>query len=271
MSGWWVFVALLPVWWLAIYLPTMRREEAEMMSLFGGAYAAYRERAPLLIPYRRPLPPQGGGFSWRNPNLSKTEVPRAFRFLSYPLMFVLAHRLRSEGIDLLLAPSTFDVLVGAGCISLLLVGRALRRHFKHQRSILPSWIIEDPARVAILLGVILIGPLVKSFEVEADWAIWVPGIALIGVSAAARFAAARQPAVSEALLAVGLAVVFELVWLALLLAPLYLAIALDQRLTSTLGVTRRFELRRFSPASGVVYGFLLGVGVALSLAKELWL
>ena len=84
MSGWWVLIAIFPVWWLAIYLPTMRREESEMADLFGDAYTAYRKRVPFLIPHRRPLPPQAGGFSWRNPTVFRTEMPRALRFSVLP-------------------------------------------------------------------------------------------------------------------------------------------------------------------------------------------
>lgn len=270
MSGWWPLVAALPLWWLAIYVPTMRQEEADMAKLFGDSYAAYRARVPRLIPYCRPLPAQPGGFSWKNPNLSKTEVPRAFRFLSYPLMFVLAVRLRSEGLGLLLAPSLFEVLVAAACVSLLLAGRELRQHFKHGRWILPGWIIEDPSRAAIMSVTILLGVVVTSFEVEAHWAIWPAGITLLALSFTAR-GAGLPPAISEALLAIGLAMLFELMWLAMLLIPLYLAIVLDQRLTSRLRSPTRIEPLRFHPASSIAHAILLGAGVALCLAKEIWL
>jgi hypothetical protein len=185
-------------------------------------------------------------------------------------MFVISYRLRSQGLDLLLAPSVIDVLAAAGCVSLLLAGRELRQHFKHQSWILPRWIIEDPSRAAILLATIVTGVLVTSFEVESAWAIWPTGIALLVVSAVARGARLQQPAISEALLAVGLAVTFELMWLALLLIPLYLAIVLDQRLTMKRPL-KGLGLHRFHPAPAAAYGLVLGTGLALSVAKDLWL
>lgn len=98
MSGWWVLVVVLPVWWLAIYLPVMRREEAYLLSTFGEVYADYQRRIPRLLPWRRPLPRSGLGFSWRHPNLAQgREIPRALRILGSPLLFLLGHQLRIQG------------------------------------------------------------------------------------------------------------------------------------------------------------------------------
>ena len=77
MSGWWVIQVVLPFWWLAIYIPVMRKEEDYLTGAFGEAYAEYKKRIPRLIPWRRPLPPGGEGFRWSNPNIaSGDEVAR---------------------------------------------------------------------------------------------------------------------------------------------------------------------------------------------------
>lgn len=132
MSGWWLLQFALPIWWLAIYIPTMRNEEATMTVLFGDAYTVYRERVPLLIPHRWPLPKQPVGFSWQNPSLARTELPRAFRFLSYPLLFVISHRLHSYGLDPLFSPTLYDILTVTGCVALCAAGEELRKHFKQR-------------------------------------------------------------------------------------------------------------------------------------------
>ena len=271
MSGWWVLQVALPIWWLAIYIPTMRKEEAEMTALFGDAYRAYRERVPLLIPFRRPLPAPTGGFSWRNPNLARTELPRAFRFLSYPLMFGMSFSVHSRGLDVLFSPTVFDVMLFSAWVALCLVGEELRRHFKHRRTIMPSPILAGPSRFAVLAGVIAMGAFVTSFEVEAEWALWLPGVALLVLSAIAWKTLSRHLPVAEALLALGLAVLFELPWLAFLLVPLYLGMVLDVRLESTSPV--RTALQRapsLTPASLRAYCLLLSLGIALSVVKELW-
>src|SRR5262245_11179256 len=118
MSGWWPLQLALPVWWLAVYVPTIRGEEATLTTYFGPAYAAYRARVPALVPYRAPLPRGAGSFSWHNPNLARTEFPRAFRSLCYPLLFYFSYRLHQDRLDAVLAPGVGDVLAVAGFVAL---------------------------------------------------------------------------------------------------------------------------------------------------------
>lgn len=100
MSGWWVLQGLLPAWWLAIYLPVMRREESYLAGVFGSVYEAYRKRIPRLIPWRRPLPPADDGFRWTNPNLAvERELSRLLRLLAYPLLFLVCTNLRADGLS----------------------------------------------------------------------------------------------------------------------------------------------------------------------------
>jgi hypothetical protein len=269
MSGWWVLLVALPFWWLGVYIPTMRREEARLTNLFGAAYTTYRDQVPMLIPYRRPLAKSVNGFSWRNPNLARTELPRTFRFLSYPLIFLIAHGLQSQGIVFLFSPTVFDVLSLVMCVTLYAMVRELKQHFKYQRPILASWMIRDAARLAILIGVIAIGLFVKKFEIENEWVILSLGFPLLGLSLVARTVIRQEPAIADALTAIGYAVICELMWFAILLIPLYVAIILDRRF---LVIRRRAQAsksrRLFRLAQVCGYGFVLIGGVALYVAKD---
>jgi hypothetical protein len=97
MSGWWAIQAVLPLWWLAIYLPVMRSEESYLSGVFGVVYDEYRARIPRLIPWRRPLPPTSDGFSWSNPNIAaEGEVARVLHLLAYPPLFLVCTELRTQ-------------------------------------------------------------------------------------------------------------------------------------------------------------------------------
>jgi hypothetical protein len=116
MSGWWVLELVLPVWWLAIYLPVMRREESHLTGVFGAVYREYRERVPCLVPWRRPLPRGSEGFRWDNPNIAaEGEVFRALRILMLPLLLVCTD-LRAEGLSRLADGVRLAELVGLGVL-----------------------------------------------------------------------------------------------------------------------------------------------------------
>jgi hypothetical protein len=272
LSGWWLLPVLLPAWWLAVYWPTIHREERVMMARFGDAYLRYRAGVPMLLPWRRPVSDGHHRFSWRNPNIARTEVPRALRFLSYPLLFVIARRLHSDGLAILSSPSLHDALALTGCVALYGSARVWRTHFKQERASLPRWVLGDSSRLALLLAVVAVGACIKTFEMEVEWVIWPPGLVLLGLSMVARTATASQPAISEGLLGVGLALLFEQAWLALLLVPLYVAVILDMRLSTDRATTGATGALAFSAASVGAYSLLLASGIGLSLAKEfnLW-
>jgi len=128
MSGWWLLQIVLPFWWLAVYLPAMRREEIAMTERFGPAYEAYQRDVPQFLPYRRPAPPAPGGFSWRNPNLLHTELPRALRYLCYPAIFLLADGAWTEGVvRFLTTPSPLEVAALLSCVALYGASLVIRR------------------------------------------------------------------------------------------------------------------------------------------------
>lgn len=120
MSGSLLLAGVSPVWWALIYIPTMRREEAKMTRLYGEQYRWYAQRVPLLFPTTRPIPATSG-FSWHNPNIAATEVPRTLRFLSYPFLFVLACRWHASALRFLspLTPLTFGALLAVLSLNVL--------------------------------------------------------------------------------------------------------------------------------------------------------
>lgn len=269
MSGWWLLQLALPLWWLSVYIPTIRREEDTMEHLFGETYRAYQSRVPMLIPWRRPLPESEKGFSWHNPNIARTEIPRTVRFLSYPLMFVIVNRLHSQGIAAIPSPTVWDVLTVSACVALYAVQGELRWHFRYNRPILGPWTFGDTARLCILLSIIVTGLCVTKFEVECDWIVWPLGVLLLTLSMVARKRGRSGQVISEAVLTIGLSVLFELVWLAILLVPVYLAILLDGRFPVTFPSSSKTSERPFSFDVERAYGFLLTIGVVLTIAKEL--
>lgn len=111
MSGWWLLEIALPIWWLAIYLPVMRREENYLLETFGPAYEDYRTRIGRLIPWRRPLPRTSQGFRWTNPNIAEgREIPRALRILATPALLLVCTNLRTEGLASLTSGWTLGAL-----------------------------------------------------------------------------------------------------------------------------------------------------------------
>ena len=123
MSGWLPLICLFPLWWIGVYLPTIRREEKVMEMHFGKAYSEYMVHVPRIIPATRPLPSKPG-FSWRNPNILRTEVPRCLRFLSYPFLFLLCSEICKR--DFFVSPHLSPICFYSLLMILLLNGLALQ-------------------------------------------------------------------------------------------------------------------------------------------------
>ena len=153
MAGWLPLVIVLPVWWLAIYIPVIRGEERFLSEKFPDEYPAYRRRVPCLIPWRRPLPYPGEGFRWDNPNIAGgEELPRAVRILAYPLLFFVAQGLRADGLHWLRDGWHLTALTGQ--LALYVFAWQLHRHQRERRRILLS-ALEHPAFRAAAGGAIL--------------------------------------------------------------------------------------------------------------------
>ena len=272
MSAWPLLLFAFPLWWIAVYWPTVRREEGVMAKLFGERYREYARRVPALIPSWRPCPRRPYGFSWSNRNILGTELPRSIRFLSYPLLFLISSRLHEGGIGAMANPTALDVGVAGLWLVLSAAGWELKRHFGRHRAVLPPWATRAGTRVAALLCILITVWWVRAFELESGSGVLLAGCVLMALSLTARSFRPSWPIVAEGLLLVSYAILCEVVWVAVLLVPLYLAFLLDRRLLeSTASPEDRVPSVALVPGGlPGYYAALVGV-LALALAKEWFL
>ncbi len=268
MSGFWPLMLLAPIWWFAVYIPVMRGEEAHLRSLYGDQYDQYKARVPMLLPLRKPLPHNKGVFEWTGNNIMKTEIPRALRFLTYPLLFALAWQGSQQGTALLLPPDLVTTLLVGSAVALALCSWVWKRHFTHGKSLLPAGFVRLENRVIYLALIVVLGIILEALDPLVDpWQHWIPGMALLALSAAAMGLVVRRPSLAEAALAVALAVLFELHWLALLLVPFYLALILEQRRLAP----KPDQGNGWQPLKAPSYAALASLGFTAALITELWI
>jgi hypothetical protein len=268
-SGWIPLICVFPFWWIAIYLPTMRREEASLMNLFGEAYHEYARRVPLLIPFRRPLPP-GPGFSWRNENIVRTELPRTFRFLSYPFLFIVSSQIRADG--LLLGSDLNPVVFHSLLMCSLFAAAAWEwaRHYKHQRTILPAWFSQASARLLIFVGIIGFGACVTYRETEMHFAILPIIVLLTGLSVLLHKRSKQTASLGEFAFMIGFAVYCELPWLSVPLLILYSAILLDEKLARSASPSvASLQFLNLVPQTSHAYSIMVFVGLLVGTMKEI--
>ena len=157
MSGWWPLQAVLPVWWLMVYVTTMRREERHMIRLFGPAYEEYGERVPMFIPYRRPLPATGEGFSWANRNIAAgREIPRALRLLAYPLLFHVVGGIRASGLSFVTLHGGSALWALAPLPMMYGVAWLIERSLKHDKAVLPAAQRRSWVRAVAAVGIVAV-------------------------------------------------------------------------------------------------------------------
>jgi len=131
MSGYIPLILTAPILWLLVYIPKMKEEEEKMIMSFGDRYRDYQSSVPMWIPYKRPIS-GNGDFSWKNPNILYTEIPRTFRFVSYPLIFYGVYLFRSFGIK----EDLKDLVIPFGCAgALYLLSIEIKRALKKDSSI----------------------------------------------------------------------------------------------------------------------------------------
>jgi len=223
MSGWTLLMCVFPLWWIAVYLRAMRREEADMTRSFGEAYVAYARRIPLLLPVRRPLP-AALGFSWRNPNILETEVPRACRFLSYPFLFVISHEVWMNWAFLVSFPSStwkqdIQDMTPLAFYSLLFILLLNGLAWQVKRAATYSDILHSErfsktyVRVGFLVVFALAGTLLTCFEFEVDRVVIPLGALLIALSLFVHFRKPHEAVFAGLLLLIGASLVWEIPWL----------------------------------------------------------
>jgi len=244
MSGWWVLWVVLPVWWLSVYGPVMRREEARLKEAFGEAYESYRKRVPALIPWRRPIAQSAEGFSWRNPNIaSGSELPRILRLLAYPLVFFVWHEVLSEGIGFFSDCYCLELWVLVVAIALYGLAWELEAHIKGRRRILRQGWSRPEVRATLAAVTIVAAVLIWQFDTELDLLVMPPGLALVGLSALS-FWRSRRVLVAECIALLGIVVLCEALWLMALPVLFYAALLLDSLLAGEPGPFERADLPR---------------------------
>jgi hypothetical protein len=278
MSGWIPLMLALPVWWLAVYLPVMRREERDLGRLFPESYPAYRKQVSMLIPLHSPLRKTEVGFSWRNPNIvSDTVLPRALRTASLPLLFLLSRPLRAHGLHLFQEPSGIMSLSVAILVSAYGLSWELARHLKYRRRVLPPAAAGLCFRLAAAAVVLAAAGSLHVWEVESNRVMPLVGLVIVAASVVLYFGAGFSPAARGAarLAAEGMAltaavVLCEVLWLTPLPILLHGALVLDSRTASPAAAPPPRERPAFLRLlHGSAYAVILVGGLAVALAKEL--
>ena len=235
MSGWNILMCVFPIWWLTVYLPVMRHEESILTGLFGQAYGNYSCSVPMFLPIRFPLPATPG-FSWRNANLLRTEVPRAFRFLSYPFLFMIAHEIRNQALLPYAHLFPTPVLTLSLLLILALNGLAWRVRRVSKGNEIPDaqWLSARPVFLLFVAIFVLSGSLIPIMETERDAIIWPLGCMFMGLSILLRVYRSHEGLFALMLLMIGACTLWEIPWLSLAAALVWLPTWLYERLAPDL-------------------------------------
>lgn len=125
-----LFLAYFILFFLA-YRHTLRREHADLLSLFGEEYQRYKARVPAFFPFRRPLwKDLFTGFHFKNLRRNK-EMTRIIRYPAYPLLALLRRAILLQGPSILYTPF---FLYAASAVVLLLGSSALERFLRKRRT-----------------------------------------------------------------------------------------------------------------------------------------
>ncbi len=260
MSGWWPLIILAPLWWLLVHAPLVRREELRLHERFGQAWRHYARAVPALVPRRFPANPffvQRGATT----PAGLRELGRLMRLVSLPLFFLAAWRFGVSGQALVPPATVADALLLASVPGAMLWVAVWNRHFLDGRPILPAASQTLEARLLLLAMVIGVGLAHAALETEFyDWYHWLPGLVLLAGSYLALFLYGNRHFMAEALLACGIAALLEVEWFIPLMAPVYLALALDEPL----------HARKRRPALLTRQAYLgsLSLGVTVALFVE---
>lgn len=270
MTGWWPFMLAAAIWWLAVYIPAIREEEGHLRGVFGSAYDDFITRVPMLIPVGRPLPVREHRIDWTGHNVMVTEMPRALRHLTFPLLLVLASMLVNRGVAIFHQAPYPGAWLATGIAMLLLCSLIWRLAFKHGRRSLPPFALRLENRVLYIAVIVMIGLVWDLFDPSTDpLALRVPGLGLLLLSIVLVSTGTRRARWAEAALAMGLAFLFELEWFTLLLIPYYLALFIPIQVGQGRAGTALEQSARLMPKSSFALLSVIGlVGVTFT---ELWI
>ncbi|HUV39477.1 MAG TPA: isoprenylcysteine carboxylmethyltransferase family protein [Planctomycetota bacterium] len=236
MSGSLWLVAVYPFVFALAYLPTLRKEEAELTALFGEAYPEYRRRTPAILPDVVGLVRhRHTGLSWENLRAER-QVSRVVRYAAFPILVVLAHRVWNAPRE---AASPGNLALLSGIVGLNLLSLVIFRHYekrasRRRQASLAEW--TSHYAPAVCAAIILLLSLTHDAE-AADmllagmvsllmvaWPLWASGVKFF-TSGRSRLSRDLFDALSVALMLFGLFVVNAL-WL----APVALVLLLSERI-----------------------------------------
>lgn len=270
MSGWLPLLFAFPFVWAFVYLRTIRREEREMTELFGQKYKDYMARVPAIFPTIKPLPPIKG-FSWRNPNIVRTEIPRCLRFLSYPFLFLIRSELNFDSIS---SSSFSSPLLFYSLVAFIFFnGLAWQVKSAVKGKNLWYWRITSSrfVRLGVLSLFFAFGLFINYFQLESDSVTLSLGISFMVLSFLLQSRLRNFPALGDVGLFVGASFLLEIPWLCII--PLLLVVAPslvhpnspDSLLSRSRGEDPYFTI--FSKPKERV--FLAGISLITFLLKEL--
>ena len=271
MSGSWPLIALLPVWWLLVYVPVMRSEERHLSLLFPETYPAYQQAVPMLVLLRRPALAAGAGFSWRSRNITAdTVIPRALRILSLPLLFFVWREVKGNGIGVLAEDAGVDLWAAALVPTAYGLSWILTRHLRDRRRVLPEGVSPRAWRLAAAPMLLLLAGSIHQLESESDITLPLAGCLALVASMVVYAKRRRLRLAAEGIALTAIVALCELPWLTPVPILLYAALALDARLPAAPGSSRP---RRLGPLQRLAYAgayhWILAAGVVVALAKEI--
>jgi hypothetical protein len=166
MSGNWWLVALYPLAFVAAYLPTLRSEKEMLMNLFGDSYREYRRTtAAFFPPSARVLSEWSAPVSWRC-LLSERQVSRTIRYVSFPVLVLLAGRIW------VLQGGLFDAItlyLGSSVVALNLLSRIVQIRFERgNRDTFRSRCVLLAPRHAVVVCAILFLVVASDWEIDLD-------------------------------------------------------------------------------------------------------
>jgi protein-S-isoprenylcysteine O-methyltransferase Ste14 len=260
------FVVCGIAWWLAVYHHAISQEEIILRRVFGVEYDHYAKHVPALIPWKKPLPVQPYRFDFRSYNIAVTEVPRAIQALVFPLLFLLALWIDRPGFDLNLANSVVALWLLASVLSLFACARIWRQSFKTGAAVLPDAAAQPAARTIYVFAIVVAGLVWSQFDPAVDpWLHRLPGIVLLALALLLTFGPHKARLLAESGIAMGLAILLELEWVAVLLLPLYLSVIIIQWRASE----GESNLLTEDAMSGPSLLTLAGLGLAVLMVCEM--